>query len=244
MKTTVTIAPATIQHYAHVAFYRAMARSHKNTCDSKLYFIFNEIYTDEHKAMAERFTRELTDLDYGWVYYEGDFHLNKLFNCGLDNTESEYVVYSIADTLFLGDWLTPLQKLIDTGEYHSVQGTSRENYDGFYSYRDLAAEEPGKVLKTQGPCGYHFLMRRDQGYRWDEEVGLFYPDVLYREYLLATNQFAGIYADSHVEHLGAPISYLRTHYGETWTDRELRERNLIESWRAEDWATMKKKWLQ
>lgn len=239
---SVTICPATIQHPAHIAFYRAMARSHKATCDSILYFVFNEIHTEDHWALAKSFEKELEDLEYFALYYEEDFHLNKLFNYGLDNTKSDIVVYTIADTIFLNDWLNPLKLILASGKYHSAQGTSRENYDGFYSYRTEAKNHPAGIMESQTPCGYHFVMMRDNGYRWDEEIGLFYPDVLYREYLSATEQKTAIYAHSWVEHLGAPIAHLRTHTGPTWQDRELKERRLFEKWRADNWNEMKIKW--
>jgi len=203
--------------------------------------VFNEIYDEGHKSMAEHFTKYLKDLDYGWFYYNESFNLHKIYNFGLDKTESDFVVYSIADTLFVGDWLNPLKALLATGKYHSAQGVCSNNYDGFYTYAESSLKAPGGLLETTEPFGSHFVMRRKDGFRWDEEVGRFYPDVFYREFLRETGQLVAIYAHSHVEHLAAPISNLRTHYDPDWANRELRERLILDKYRNEGWKQFKPK---
>jgi len=232
MSDTVTIMPIVCQHPAQLAIYRAAFRSHKATCDSKLIAIFNENHTKEHTKFASLMREELNRLGYDWVHYHDEFNLNKIYNYGLDRTESEFVVFSIADTLFLGDWLTPLKTLLATGKYHSVQGVSRENGDGYFCYYDKAKEQVGGVLETTEPCGYHFVMRRDKGFRWNEEVGIYYPDIFYREELARIGEVCAVCAHSHVEHLGAPIAYLNTHHGPSWDMREVNEQKVLDKYRA------------
>ena len=114
MSDTVTIVPASCQSAAQTAYYRALIRSHKSSCDSDLLFIFNNLHEKAHRDLAEQFTKELSDLNYKWLYYGEEYNLTKIWNYGKRKTESEYIVFCIADTMFLGDWLTPLKLLVDT----------------------------------------------------------------------------------------------------------------------------------
>ena len=62
MSATVTIVPASCQSAAQTAYYRALIRSHKSSCDSDLLFIFNNLHEKPHRDLAEKFTKELSDL--------------------------------------------------------------------------------------------------------------------------------------------------------------------------------------
>ena len=235
----VTIVPGTCQTYSHLAAYRGMMRTHKATCDSELHFYSNEIYTEDHEKLNKTLSQELTRLGYFYHRYEEPFSLTKIWNQGLSDTSSDYVVYSIGDMLFLSGWLDPLITLLDTGKYHSAQGVTRLNDDGMTNHFDAAKANREGFLESDYPCGSHFVMRRSDGFEWDEEVGQFYPDIAYREYLKHTSQLCAISGSSELVHMSMPIGVTKTHSSPEWGNRELKERKILEDRRLR-WASDKR----
>jgi len=227
-KKTVTVVPAVVQEPNHMALLRCQMVTHHATCDSQMHVYLNEIFTDQHRENAKQITKEAEALGYVCHVWSGDFNLSAMFNAGLDETDSDYIVYALQDCYYIGDWLTPLQELLDTGEHHSAQGVSLP-CQKYRTYWDIEEE----VHVTSNAVGSHWVMRRDNGWRWDEKViDTFYIDQRYREWLEDHEMNVALCKRSRVEHSEGNLHMTKTHCSRHLDDIEPNERYIRDMTRS------------
>ena len=222
-RKTVTIVPACVQQNNHLALLRAFMLTHKATCDSIMHIYLNEVFTDQHEAFAVMATKEAKSLGYFCHRWEDDFDLSKIYQRGKDETDSDYIFYALQDTVVTGDWLTPLQILLDTGLYHSAQGLSTQ-----CNKYNTGEDAPTDVYAHEPMFGGHYLMRRDNGFDWPvDDVSTFYTHHWYCYWLKHHGLKAVLCKDSHINHLEGDICNTKEMSSVDWNKIEPRERELM-----------------
>ena len=231
---TVTVMVGTSQKPEFLPYIRAATRTHRDTTGGHLLFIDNEIHTAAHEANSNVIREELRLLGYDYHRYEECFNLNLLYNLGASMTESDYIIYTISDSLFFPQWWTELRAALDSSRCYSAHPRSFEAVHGglqyFREFQAPSAIRETALIETQDPPCYVTAMKREKGHVWDEDFPGWEQDCDYWETLKKMGVQSVINPRSRVDHLWAPISGHMDMVHEATVSRADSTSNLRKKW--------------
>lgn len=143
-----------------------------------------------------------------WLYYAGDFQLNKIYNWGADKTHNEIVLYANSDLIFHPQWYENLTGWFDRipNIFCIAPFTKWHENAGIGAYRtDTTIED--RFLESVHMPGWIYCFERKTGFKWDERFTFHYCDndfVLHCDELKHNNPeiHTGIAYNSRVDHIG------------------------------------------
>jgi glycosyltransferase involved in cell wall biosynthesis len=135
-----------------------------------------------------------------YEYLEGPFNIAKAFNHGTFATVGKYVAYGTSDVIYYPGWL---DKIIAAWQQHpsyfALCNYSFDTSNNPCCRRDII---PLNVIKhTPNPSAGVIVLKRENGYQWDEQFSLWEIDADFLYYIEANNLKAGYCLNARCDHL-------------------------------------------
>lgn len=154
---------------------------------------------------TERLGKLCALLGFRFKYVEGPFSQSRFWNLGASMTSRPYIVYANADCIFYADWLERLLALwAEEPEYWALWPWSLSLSDMGLAYR-TTLDAPRRIVPTHHPA-VALVMRRADGYRWDEQFGFWEMDADFVLDAQANARKLGLCLWSRVDHFNSTVS--------------------------------------
>lgn len=155
-------------------------------------------------------------LGFRFTFIPGHFSQSKFWNYGIDHTQGKYVVFGNADCIFYQDWLARIIELWEEEpDYYALWPWSMSTKDYGLAYR-VSLEYERKIIPTHHPAVV-LVMKRESGYRWDEQFALWEMDADFMNHCGQNNHKLGLCMWSRVDHFNSTVSgniHFPDHFGD------------------------------
>ncbi len=156
-------------------------------------------------------------LGFRFEHIPGTFSQSRFWNYGIDHTSGSYVVFGNMDLIFYPDWLDHILELWrEEPDYWAIWPWSFNVVDMGLAYRPQRGLER-RIISTHHPA-VALVMRRSDGYRWDEQFPLWEMDADFMHHCTRHQLKTGLCMWSRVDHIHNTVSSnvdISTHLGVT-----------------------------
>lgn len=156
-------------------------------------------------AKVESLRKLCSLLGFRFEHIDGPYSQSRFWNYGIDHTSGDYVVFGNADLIFYPHWLDNLLQLwSEEPNYYALWPFSFKIVDMGLAYRPSRTLER-RIIPTHHPA-VALVMRRSDGYRWDEQFPLWEMDADFMRYCETTGRKLGLCLWSRVDHIHGTVS--------------------------------------
>ncbi len=191
------ILPVTVPTFGLWAVASMCIRSARASTEANIIVLLN----NSEPALAEDVREQCRLLDVRCVDMPGPFSLSRAFNAGMDMGSGKYVAFGQCDTLFFEGWLDRLVELWEEEPgYFVVWPFTFSTARYGQSYRRSPVLER-RIVEDGFPQGALSVLRRDDGYRWDERFVWWEMDADFSLDMQKHGRKGGLCLWSRVDHL-------------------------------------------
>lgn len=156
-------------------------------------------------------------LQFRFKFIPGTFSQSRFWNYGIDHTSGKYIVFANADCIFYPLWLEHLVELWEEHpEFYALWPWSMNIPASGIAYRKSRIGDR-RIVETHHPA-IALVMRRESGYRWDEQFALWEMDADFIYHCQNGKHRTGICLWSRVDHFNSTVSSNidgPSHFGES-----------------------------
>jgi len=141
-------------------------------------------------------------------YVNGPFSISKTWNIGTAMTTGEFIAYASADVIYFPNWF---ENIVDLWREHPEYWLLT-NYS--FDWRNIGGccktnvKEERKIVDIWNPCSGLNVMKRSNGYLWDEQFPLWELDADLLYHLERNKLKAGVCMNARADHM---IDGIRNH---------------------------------
>lgn len=186
---------ATNEH-CHLVAMVAM-RTLRASTDARVIVLANNT-PDMSRRLAVQAECDLLGLDYQYV--EGPFSISKFFNYGASLGRHKYIAYATQDVIFFPGWLTNIIELWEANpQYFCLCNYSFDVNNNPCTRKSTVPEK--RIIDTHNPSSGVTVLKRENGYKWDEQFTLWEVDTDFLYYIEAHGLKAGYCCNARADHI-------------------------------------------
>lgn len=166
--------------------------------------------------LRDSIKRQCAALDVRYEYIDGPFSLTKFWNMGIDKTTEPYIAFANQDCIYYPGWLeNMIHRWKLEPDYFALWPWSFCDHDMGIGYPQVIRYE-NRILRHHHPATL-LLMKRENGYRWDERFSSWELDADFVKYVESKGLKIGMVLDARVDHFSSTVNNnvdTSKHYGE------------------------------
>lgn len=148
----------------------------------------------------EALKKECEYLGMAWHYVEGPFSISKAFNLGTRMTQGKYIAYGTSDVIYFPNWLENIIELWEQNpQYFCLCNYSFDLNNNPCVSRQMFPEK--RIINTHNPSSGVMVLKRENGYQWDESFALWEIDTDFQMYIQKNGLKAGYCLNARCDHL-------------------------------------------
>lgn len=197
MTDAAVIIPVTSRNlHAHI-MAKVAIRTCRASTDAQIMVLANN--TPE-ASWRDEIRQECILLGVQYRYMEGVFNIAKAFNFGASQTTGAFIAYGTSDVIYYPGWLENILALWKVyPHYFALCNYSFDTKNNPCARQQV--EPLAKIQHTANPSAGVIVLRRSNGYQWDDQFPLWEIDADFLYYLEANNLKAGYCLNSRCDHL-------------------------------------------
>lgn len=197
----IVILPVTTANRETLLWAQIAIRTCQASTKGRIFVMDNNAIPGE--TWTELLKKECELLGVRYEYFPGRFSTSKYFNAALDMTRSKYIAYGSSDLIFYPNWLENIIELWEEQPDWFCLSPFQFGSSGMSCGRENLTMEK-RITRTHNVASGVCVMRRADGYRWDEQfVWQTDSDLVY--HAEANNLKMGYCLNARVDHLIGPI---------------------------------------
>lgn len=163
-----------------------------------------EMLVIQNNTPNDRLISELRDechaLQVNHVYSPGPFNIAKSFNFGAKFTKGKYIAYGTSDVIYYPGWLENIIALWEQyPDYFALCNYSFDLANNPCARQSVLPD--AKIVHTHNPSAGVIVLKRANGYQWDEQFPLWEIDADFLYHIEAHGLKAGYCWNSRCDHL-------------------------------------------
>lgn len=204
---------------AHCHLMASMAmRTLRASTDARIFVLGNNTPDESRREALEKECR-LLGMFLHWM--EGPFSISVAFNSGTRLGEgpgpSKYIAYATSDVIYFPGWLENIIELWEENPHYFALCSYSFDVNNNPCVRHEVTPER-RIVDTHNPSSGALVLKRESGYKWDEQFALWEIDTDFLYYIEAHNLKAGYCLNARCDHLvdgvKAHVDY-QTNFGMT-----------------------------
>lgn len=192
------VIPATTPNAAAYAMSATAIRTCRASTDTPMLVLHN---TTPEGPWRDRFRKECELLDIQYQYVPGFFSISKCFNLGTQMTTGKYVALGCADVVYYPHWLENIVELWEENPEYFCLCNYTFDSDGGHPCARTSTVPIRAILPSANPSSGVIVMKRENGYVWDEHFALWEMDADLFYYLEANKLKAGVCLNARCDHM-------------------------------------------
>jgi glycosyltransferase involved in cell wall biosynthesis len=183
----------------HCAYYAASValRTCRASTSARVLALDNN---GDHGGYQAKLKLDCENLGIAYHYVDGPFSISRLFNLGARMTSGEYIAYGTSDVIYFPDWMENIIEAFEEHpEYYCLTNFSYDADNMPCVKHDGTLEK--KIAPTHNPSSGVLVLKRKDGYVWDEQFALWEIDADFLYFLEANNLKAGYCCNARCDHM-------------------------------------------
>jgi hypothetical protein len=180
----------------HIMAMMAM-RTLRASTDATIYVMANNT-PDLTRRLALQQECELLGMHF--YYDHGPFNIARAFNIGATFGCGKYIAYATSDVIYFPDWLDNIISLWEENpQYFALCNYSFDVCNNPCVRQSVIPER--RIVDTHNPSAGVIVLKRESGYKWDEQFPLWEIDTDFLYYIEAHNLKCGYCLNARCDHL-------------------------------------------